>query len=243
MLFNLIQFLIFFIVVTSLYFKYRWVLLLISSCYFYMAYVPIYILILGFIIVIDYFVGIYLKKIQGKKKKWFLSASLVGNIGVWDIFKYYNFFNDNLTLFLNGLGVKNSIPYLSILLPIGLSFHTIFLNRDKINEDIKQFSKESKYYERAIFQIHYLRKIVDLCKQKSVRLILINTPKNEYYLNKLNVSLIRDWNNVPQNHQNITILDFSTFSILDSCFGDLTHLNYKGARIFSNYLNKHISIN
>jgi alginate O-acetyltransferase complex protein AlgI len=128
MLFNSLHFLVFFIVVTTTFFvlphKYRWFLLLSSSCYFYMAFVPIYILILGFTIVIDYFAGIFLENTQGKRKKFFLIASLVANIGVLAVFKYYNFLNDNLGTLLYGMGYHNPIPYLSILLPIGLSFHT-----------------------------------------------------------------------------------------------------------------------
>jgi len=128
MLFNSFQFLVFFIVVTTTYFalphKYRWFLLLMSSCYFYMAFVPIYILILGFTIVIDYFAGVYLEKTKGKKRKLFLIASLIANIGVLAVFKYYNFLNHNLTIFLSGFSYQNPIPFLSILLPIGLSFHT-----------------------------------------------------------------------------------------------------------------------
>lgn len=128
MLFNSLQFLIFFIIVTVSYFgvphKYRWILLLVSSCYFYMAFVPVYILILGFTIVVDYFAGIFLETNAGKAKKWFLIASLIANIGVLAVFKYYNFLNDNLSVFIDGFGYKNPIPYLSILLPIGLSFHT-----------------------------------------------------------------------------------------------------------------------
>jgi alginate O-acetyltransferase complex protein AlgI len=128
MLFNSLQFFVFFTVVTTTYFvlpqKYRWFLLLASSCYFYMAFIPVYILILGFTIVIDYIAGIYLEKTRGEKKKWFLIASLIANIGVLAIFKYYNFLNTNLSVLLHGAGYKNPIPYLSILLPIGLSFHT-----------------------------------------------------------------------------------------------------------------------
>ncbi|MFT3680257.1 MAG: MBOAT family O-acyltransferase [Ferruginibacter sp.] len=128
MLFNSIDFLFFFVIVTISYFmlphKYRWMLLLAASCWFYMAFVPIYILILGFTIVVDYFAGIYLEESEGKRRKYFLIASLVANIGVLAIFKYYNFLNDNLTALLHGVGYKNPIPYLSILLPIGLSFHT-----------------------------------------------------------------------------------------------------------------------
>jgi D-alanyl-lipoteichoic acid acyltransferase DltB (MBOAT superfamily) len=89
-----------------------------------MAFVPIYILILGFTIVIDYFAAIYIENATGKKRKLFLIYSLIANIGVLAIFKYYNFLNENLSWFIHGFGYSNPIPYLSILLPIGLSFHT-----------------------------------------------------------------------------------------------------------------------
>lgn len=89
-----------------------------------MAFVPIYILILGFTIVIDYFAGIYIENAEGKRRKLFLIFSLIANIGVLAVFKYYNFINHNFSFLLQGFGLANPIPYLSILLPIGLSFHT-----------------------------------------------------------------------------------------------------------------------
>jgi len=89
-----------------------------------MAFVPIYILILGFTIVIDYFAGIYIENARGKRRKLFLVFSLIANIGVLAVFKYFNFFNENLSYLLKGFALTNPIPYLSILLPIGLSFHT-----------------------------------------------------------------------------------------------------------------------
>ena len=119
MLFNSFQFIFFFITVTTLFYvlphKFRWMLLLLSSCYFYMAFVPIYILILGFTIVIDYFAGIYIENSSGHRRKVFLIVSLIANISVLCVFKYYNFINDN---------IGSVFPYLAILLPIGLSFHT-----------------------------------------------------------------------------------------------------------------------
>lgn len=128
MLFNSYSFLVFFIVVTSLYyllpFSKRWLLLLLSSCYFYMAFVPVYILILGFTIVVDYFAGIWIENAKGKQRKLFLVLSLITNIGLLVLFKYFNFINFNLTFLLKGIGINNHFPYLSILLPIGLSFHT-----------------------------------------------------------------------------------------------------------------------
>lgn len=128
MLFNSFQFLYFFIVVTLIYFvlphRFRWLLLLISSCYFYMTFIPIYILILGFTIIVDYVAGIYIERSKGKRRKFFLIVSLIANIGVLAIFKYFNFINGNLTLLLQSIHLDNHLPYLNILLPIGLSFHT-----------------------------------------------------------------------------------------------------------------------
>lgn len=73
---------------------------------------------------IDYFAGIYIENAEGKKRKLFLIISLIANIGVLAVFKYYNFLNYNFSLLMHGFALTNPIPYLSILLPIGLSFHT-----------------------------------------------------------------------------------------------------------------------
>jgi D-alanyl-lipoteichoic acid acyltransferase DltB (MBOAT superfamily) len=89
-----------------------------------MAFVPVYILILGFTIVIDYYAGILIERTEGKVKKRYLILSLVANIGVLAVFKYYNFFIDNFSYALDSAGMHSHLPYLSILLPIGLSFHT-----------------------------------------------------------------------------------------------------------------------
>ena len=89
-----------------------------------MVFKPIYILVLGFTIVIDYLAGIYIEQSLGKKRKLYLTLSLIANIGVLAIFKYFNFLNLNFTWLLEGFDLKNPIPFLQILLPIGLSFHT-----------------------------------------------------------------------------------------------------------------------
>lgn len=128
MLFNSLDFLLFFPLVCILFFgfptKYRWLLLLVASCYFYMYFIPIYILILAGTIVIDYFAGILIENNQGTKRRFYLILSLFANILVLAVFKYYNFFIENIEVLLAALGSKSNLPYLSILLPVGLSFHT-----------------------------------------------------------------------------------------------------------------------
>jgi alginate O-acetyltransferase complex protein AlgI len=126
MLFNSLPFLFFYVIVTLLFFlikdNKRWILLLTASCYFYITFVPAYILIIAFTIIIDYFAGLALEKTADKKKrKQLLILSLAANIGVLAVFKYYNFFVSNVDQLFDGHG---PLLYLKILLPIGLSFHT-----------------------------------------------------------------------------------------------------------------------
>ncbi len=128
MLFDSVEFLLFFPIVTILFFilphKLRWVLLLLASCYFYMAFVPAYILILFFTIIIDYIAGIMIETAIPKNKKLYLILSIVANVGVLAFFKYYNFFTANFNELSSLLKLPAHVPLLNILLPIGLSFHT-----------------------------------------------------------------------------------------------------------------------
>ncbi len=130
MLFNSLEFLIFFPLVTIIYFllphRFRWIHLLISSCIFYMFFIPIYILILFFTIIIDYYAGILIEDtLDSLKKKRWLIVSIVTNVGVLCIFKYYNFFTDNINIALGyDVAKGEGLPYLGMILPIGLSFHT-----------------------------------------------------------------------------------------------------------------------
>jgi alginate O-acetyltransferase complex protein AlgI len=129
MLFNSLHFLIFFPVVTLAYFlaphRFRWLLLLIASCYFYMVFRPIYILILMFTILVDYVAGILIEDSVGRRKRFFLIASICANVGVLAFFKYYNFLDQSLKSVLDIVGLSfPTPPLLSLLLPIGLSFHT-----------------------------------------------------------------------------------------------------------------------
>jgi alginate O-acetyltransferase complex protein AlgI len=129
MLFNSIDFLIFFPLVTAVYFAtpyaWRWLPLLLASCWFYMAFVPVYILILFFTIGVDYIAGIAIEDAADpRRKRLFLWLSIGANVGVLAFFKYFNFLNANLDALAEFLHWNYPIEPLGILLPIGLSFHT-----------------------------------------------------------------------------------------------------------------------
>jgi len=129
MLFNSIGFAIFFPVVAVIFFllPQRWRVhwLLAASCFFYMAFIPAYILILLVTILIDYFAGIYLERVEDpQKKKALLWLSILSTCTVLFIFKYFGFFTGSFVGLAGLAGWHLSRPALSIILPIGLSFHT-----------------------------------------------------------------------------------------------------------------------
>jgi len=128
MLFNSFAFILFFPLVTIIYFllpnKCRWLHLLIASCIFYMAFIPVYVLILFFTIAVDYIAGLLIEKAEGRRRTLFLVMSIVANVGVLAFFKYYNFAVSNIDSLLHYSGSMQRIPLLKIILPIGLSFHT-----------------------------------------------------------------------------------------------------------------------
>lgn len=197
MLFNSFHFVFFFVVVTTLYFvlphRTRWLLLLGASCYFYMVFIPVYILILGFTIIIDYFAGIWLEKTEGKRKKYFLIASLIANIGVLAVFKYYNFLNGNLSEILNTFGYQNSIPNLSILLPIGLSFQTFQAMSCTIEVYRGNQKAEQKFIIYTLYVMFYPQLVAGPIERPQRLICVFNylhfSRNSILYFNKLNCRL------------------------------------------------------
>jgi len=129
MIFNSAHFvLLFFPVVALSYFiapqRFRWMLLLAASGYFYMSFVPRYILILLFMVFVDYWAGILIADAAGRARKIFLLSSLASNVGVLIFFKYWSFAAGNLNALAQAIDWNYSLPTLSLVLPIGLSFHT-----------------------------------------------------------------------------------------------------------------------
>lgn len=128
MLFNSLGFCLFFPLVTLLYFtlpqRFRWMMLLTASAVFYMAFIPKYILILVFTIVLDYVAGLAIDRSEGRARRGWLAASLAANVGVLAFFKYFNFLGENVAALSHALGLEWAPPHLDIILPLGLSFHT-----------------------------------------------------------------------------------------------------------------------
>jgi alginate O-acetyltransferase complex protein AlgI len=129
MLFNSLEFIIFFPIVVALYFavkpKYRWILLLIASYYFYMCWNYKYIILIAFSTVIDYLAGILMYRTKRQKlRTLYLIASLTTNLGLLFFFKYFNFFGESINYLFSKFNIFYQVPTYHYLLPVGISFYT-----------------------------------------------------------------------------------------------------------------------
>ncbi|KKP37427.1 alginate O-acetyltransferase [Candidatus Peregrinibacteria bacterium RIFOXYC2_FULL_33_13] len=129
MAFNSISFLFFFPLVVSLYFiiphKFRWIILLLSSYYFYMSWNPDLIILIIITTLISYATAIQIYKTKNKKrKKLLLIFSIIINLGILFTFKYFNFFSEALKILLQNFSIKLDPITLKLVIPIGISFYT-----------------------------------------------------------------------------------------------------------------------
>ncbi len=163
MLFNSLEFAVFFPLVCALYFSLpygsRTPLLLIASCVFYMAFIPAYILILALTILIDYFAGIYLQRTSGHKRTALMWVSVISTCAVLVVFKYFDFFADNLVGLATYFGWQVTNPSLDIVLPIGLSFHTfqslsyvveVYRGRQKPIDDLMTYATYVMFFPQLV---------------------------------------------------------------------------------------------
>lgn len=128
MLFNSLHFLAFFPLVTGLYFvlpyRLRPRFLLLASIYFYCVFIPVYVLILAFTIVVDYTAGVLIESASRRRRALLLIMSICANVGVLAVFKYVDFCFANLSAAAGLFHWQVQLPHLGVALPLGLSFHT-----------------------------------------------------------------------------------------------------------------------
>lgn len=132
MLFNSIAFLLFFPIVCLIYFcipasqvKVRNLLLLAASYYFYMNWQPAYALLLLTSTVVTYLAALGIDSFEEQgKKRLCLVSSLVLNLAILFLFKYYNFLASNVEYALQTSGLAIDLPAFEFLLPVGISFYT-----------------------------------------------------------------------------------------------------------------------
>ncbi|MCX6247532.1 MAG: MBOAT family protein [Bacteroidetes bacterium] len=129
MLFNSIGYIVFLPLVVILYywlpFRFRWILLLVSSYFFYILWRVEFVLVLMTATLVSYYAAVQMGKLPNKKQRMnYLVLSIVVNLGMLVFFKYFGFFSNLINSIAGFTGKKNFIPLYSILIPIGISFYT-----------------------------------------------------------------------------------------------------------------------
>lgn len=129
MIFNSWSFAVFFPTVILLFFllpfRFRWVLLLLASYFFYMAWRVEYVALLMSSTLIDYWCGLKMSQKEEKKdRKPYLYISLASNLGLLFSFKYFDFLVSSTNTLFDFATISAQIPLLHLLLPVGISFYT-----------------------------------------------------------------------------------------------------------------------
>ena len=130
MLFNSWQFAVFLPVVFGLYWslphRYRWLLILASSYWFYMSWNVKYVVLILFTTAISYVAALLLERFRENMaaRKFILTFTLASCLGVLFVFKYFNFFTESFVAFMKIFTLNLHPMTIKLLLPVGISFYT-----------------------------------------------------------------------------------------------------------------------
>jgi len=175
MLFNSYEFLVFFPIVAAIYFaiphRFRWILLLIASYYFYMCWNYKYIVLIMVSTVVDYISGILLHRSERKGvRKLLLLGSLITNLGLLFFFKYFNFFGETVNAIFDKFNIFYDVPAYHFLLPVGISFYT-FQTLSYTIDIYKRKQKPEYHFGRFALFVSFFPQLVAGPIERSVNLL------------------------------------------------------------------------
>ena len=156
MLFNSLDFLIFFPIVVLIYFiiprKIRYIWLLVASYYFYMCWNTKYALLIGISTLITYTSGLIIGKCQkGWSKKLVVALSFVSNLGILVFYKYFDFILENINVVLGKCNMQLVSNPFDIILPVGISFYTFQALSYTVDVYRKEIEPEKNPLKYALF--------------------------------------------------------------------------------------------
>jgi D-alanyl-lipoteichoic acid acyltransferase DltB (MBOAT superfamily) len=182
MLFNSLEFLLFLPLVVALYFtlpvKWRWLLLLVASYFFYMSWKAEYAILILFTTLVDYSVAIKIgNELSKRKKKNWLLLSILVNLGMLAGFKYLNFFSESANALLQASNSGYAFPLYQILLPVGISFF-IFQSLSYTIDVYRGIRKPEKHFGKFALYVSFFPQLVAGPIERSTSLLpQINNPR------------------------------------------------------------------
>ncbi len=160
MLFNSLQFAVFFIAVYLFYllFKHRAqnIFLLVVSCIFYIAWDWRFLFLIFTTIITDYLCSLKIyASADEKARKRYLFLSLLINLSILGFFKYFNFFGHNLEVLLGYFGIPVQSRVMNIVLPVGISFYTFKSISYTVDVYRKEMPATRNFWDYALFVLYF----------------------------------------------------------------------------------------
>ena len=228
MLFNSFEFIVFFAVVFLMHwfvFKKSYysqnILILVSSYFFYGWWDFRFLSLIFLSTLTDYTIGICLgKTIKDKIRKRLLFCSLLFNLGLLGVFKYYNFFIDSFVEGFSFFNVQISLSTINIILPVGISFYTFQTLSYTIDVYRKKLSPLSDFISFATF-VAFFPQLVAGPIERATNLIpqLLNKRKFNYLQSVQGIRLI-----IYGMFKKVVIADSLAFMV-DRIFEDYTQFD------------------
>ena len=202
MLFNSIDFLIFFPLVTLVYFllphRVRWVWLLAASYYFYMCWNAKYAILIALSTLITYLSGLLLGKAEeigeerrrSARKKLWVALSFLSNLGILFFFKYFAFFLSNLSAAAELLGMTFRQPAFDVVLPVGISFYTFQALSYTMDVYRGEMKPERNLFQYALF-VSFFPQLVAGPIERSPNLLLQVHEKHTFDPDRVRDGLLR----------------------------------------------------
>lgn len=163
MLFNSLEFLVFFPVVCLCYYviphRVRYLFLLACSYFFYMCWNPEYALLMLTSTAITYASGLLIdsaEKIEDerkriRRKKWYVALSFISNLSILFFFKYFDFAAQTAVKLLAAAGIEAQPPVFDVILPVGISFYTFQALGYTVDVYRKDIYAERNFFKYALF--------------------------------------------------------------------------------------------
>ncbi len=195
MLFNSLEFLIFFPIVLVIYFiipnkiKYLW--LLAASYYFYMCWNAKYALLILFSTACTYAGGLLIEFVKNRNwtdkkkttvKKLGVAFVIVSNLAVLGYFKYANFFIDSLKSLFEMMSIELHIPAVDVLLPVGISFYTFQALSYTIDVYRNEIYAEKNFFRYALFVSFFPQLVAGPIERSKNLLKQLAVPKKFSYV-------------------------------------------------------------
>jgi len=160
MIFNSVIFIVFFLITVIGYYalphRFRWIFLLIQSAWFYMAWNPVFILLMLFSLSVSHISAFFTDKCtQASQRKWALGLGIAVHLLLLGYFKYTNFLADTAGYIFQMLGMAYTPRAFDIILPMGISFFTfqeIGYMVDVYRRDIKP---ERNFFKFSLFILFF----------------------------------------------------------------------------------------